>query len=103
MIQAERLDKKEFYTSYRLEEFRVQAIRQILTELYMERANLEYEMHLADVDEDEVLRKLEKLQRYIAKAERLFQRGCERMASRLRARLNGMGRMFDPIRVEASV
>lgn len=71
MIQAEKLGKRDFFTPYRAAETRAGSLRDILTELYIERSNLEYEMQSPGSSKHEVLRKLEKLHRYISKAERL--------------------------------
>lgn len=80
MIQAEKLGKKDYYTPYRVTEIRGGSLRDILTELYIERANLEYEMQTPGSQKHEVLRKLEKLHRYIAKAERLQENNQNQIA-----------------------
>ncbi len=80
MIQAEKLGKRDYYTPYRIAEIRSGSLRDILTELYIERANLEYEMQTPGSQKHEVLRKLEKLHRYIAKAERLQENNNSQIA-----------------------
>jgi hypothetical protein len=68
MIQAERLGIKEDYSLLFMEELKLDSVKKILTEFYMERANLEYEMQLAGSAKKEIMIKLEKLNAYIRKA-----------------------------------
>ena len=69
LIQADRLGIKEQYTPQWFAEQRILANGQILSELYSERSNLEYEMNMLGTDKKELLIKLERLNVYIKKAE----------------------------------
>ena len=71
LIQAERLGVRERYTPTVLEEMKLDALRKILTEFYMEKANLEYEMNVLGSNKKEILIKLERLNSYIRKAQGL--------------------------------
>lgn len=71
LIQAERLGIREQYTPAVMEEMKIDSIRKILTEFYMERANLEYELNMLGSNKKEILIKLERLNSYIRKAESL--------------------------------
>lgn len=68
LIQAERLGIKEDYSPIFMEELKLDSVKKILTEFYMERSNLEYEMQLSGSAKKEILIKLEKLNAYIRKA-----------------------------------
>jgi len=70
-IQAERLGVRDRYTPSAMEEMKIDAIRKILTEFYMERSNLEYELNILGSNKKEILIKLERLNSYIRKAEGL--------------------------------
>jgi hypothetical protein len=71
LIQAERLGIKEQYTPQWFAEQRILATGQVLSELYAERSNLEYEMNMLGTDKKELLIKLERLNVYVKKAEAL--------------------------------
>ncbi|MBU1616969.1 MAG: hypothetical protein KKF06_04195 [Candidatus Margulisbacteria bacterium] len=71
MIQAERLGIKAEYTSAWFLEQETLAYGQVLSELYAERSNLEYEMNMLGSDKKDLLIKLERLHSYIRKAEGL--------------------------------
>ena len=71
LIQAERLGIKDDYSPLVMEELKLGSIGKILTEFYMERANLEYEMSMLGSNKREVLIKLERLHAYIRKAQGL--------------------------------
>src|SRR3989339_170699 len=74
MIQAERLGIKDDYTPAWFIEQKTLAFGKILSELYAERANLEYEMNMLGSDKRDLLIKLERLHSYIRKAESLRER-----------------------------
>lgn len=74
LIQAERLGTKDRYNPLNLEEMKVEAAKKILTEFYMERANLEYELNILGSPKKEILIKLERLNSYVRKAEGLRER-----------------------------
>ncbi|MBU0630687.1 MAG: hypothetical protein KKC80_07220 [Candidatus Margulisbacteria bacterium] len=71
MIQAERLGIKAEYTPAWFLEQETLAYGQVLSELYAERSNLEYEMNMLGSDKKDLLIKLERLHSYIRKAEGL--------------------------------
>lgn len=71
LIQAERLGIRERYSPLYMEEIKVDSARKILTEFYMERSNLEYELNIIGSNKKELLIKLERLNMYIRKAEGL--------------------------------
>ena len=73
-IQAERLGIRERFTPTFMEEMKIDSLRKILTEFYMERSNLEYELNILGSNKKEVLIKLERLNAYIRKAEGLRDR-----------------------------
>jgi len=68
-IQAERLGIKERYSPVYLEELKIDSVRRILSEFYMEKSNLEYELNMFGSKKKEVLIKLERLNSYIRKAQ----------------------------------
>lgn len=69
LTQAERLGVKDDYTPVFMEETKLDAVRKILGEFYMERSNLEYELNMSGTDKRELVIKLERLNSYIRKAE----------------------------------
>lgn len=71
LIQAERLGIRDQYTPEWFAEQRTISVGQVLSELYAERSNLEYELNLLGTDKKELLIKLERLNVYIKKAEGL--------------------------------
>ncbi|MBN2058439.1 MAG: hypothetical protein JW782_06570 [Candidatus Saganbacteria bacterium] len=78
MIQAERLGIKDDYTPLYFEEVKLDSVKKILTEFYMERANLEYEIQMLESDKKELLIKLERLHAYIRKAIGLHERHVQK-------------------------
>lgn len=71
LIQAERLGIRNEYTPAWFVEQKVLAFGKVLSELYAERSNLEYEMNLLGSDKKDLLIKLERLHLFIRKAESL--------------------------------
>ncbi|MDD5382129.1 MAG: hypothetical protein PHH60_00515 [Candidatus Margulisbacteria bacterium] len=68
MIQAERLGIEDEYNPLCLEEMKLDSVKKIMTEFYMERSNLEYELNIMGSKKKEILIKLERLNSYIRKA-----------------------------------
>jgi len=71
LIQAERLGIRNEYTPAWFVEQKVLAFGKVLSELYAERSNLEYEMNMLGSDKKDLLIKLERLHLFIRKAESL--------------------------------
>ena len=78
-IQAERLGIRDRYTPVIMEEIKLDSLRRILTEFYMERSNLEYELNMLGSNKKEILIKLERLNAYIRKAEGLRERHSKKV------------------------
>lgn len=74
ILQAERWGKKDYYTPSKLEEIELDQCHKIKGELLSEKSNLEYEMHMLDSDKKEVLIKLERLNQYLKRADRVVNR-----------------------------
>jgi hypothetical protein len=68
LVQAERLGIRDNYTPLYFEEIKLDSVQKILTDFYMERSNLEYELQTIDSNKKEILIKLERLHSYIQKA-----------------------------------
>jgi len=77
LVQAERLGVRDLYTPLALEEMRLDALRKILTEFYLERSNLEYELNMIGSNKKELLIKLERLNVFILRAQVLLQQKLE--------------------------
>lgn len=73
-IQAERLGIKEDYNPLAMEELKLDSVGKILTEFYMERSNLEYELNIIGSKKRELLIKLERLHAYVRKAQGLHEK-----------------------------
>lgn len=74
LIQAERLGVRENFGPLAAEEIKLDAVRKILTDFYMERSNLEYELNVVGSNKKELLIKLERLNVYIRRAVALHER-----------------------------
>ena len=74
LVQAERLGIRDDYSPVYFEEIKLDSVKKILTEFYMERSNLEYEMQTLEANKKEILIKLERLHAYIRKAVGLHER-----------------------------
>jgi len=70
--QAERWGKDGHYTPLKLEEMELEQGRKIRSDLLTEKSNLEYEMSMLGTDKKEVLIKIERLDSYIKKADRVI-------------------------------
>ncbi|MFH1683438.1 MAG: hypothetical protein ABIA67_01000 [Candidatus Margulisiibacteriota bacterium] len=68
LIQSERLGIRDDYSPLYMEELKLDSVKKIMTEFYMERSNLEYELNMLASNKKELLIKLERLQAYIRKA-----------------------------------
>lgn len=68
ILQAERWGRKDYYTPLRLEETELLQCRKIVGELFTEKANLEYELHLLESNKSEVVQKIERLDLYLKRA-----------------------------------
>ncbi|KAF0134342.1 MAG: hypothetical protein FD145_722 [Candidatus Saganbacteria bacterium] len=73
ILQADRWGKSGFYTPLKLEEMELEQCRKIKSDFLAERSNLEYEMCLLGTDKKEVLIKIERLESYIKKADRVIE------------------------------
>jgi hypothetical protein len=108
LVQAERLGIREQYTPVALEEMKLDAIRKILTEFYMERSNLEYELNMLGSNKKEILIKLERLNSYIRKAESLRDKHYGKFGKLLEKGLGDVQntqkavRRLNPVRIRAS-
>lgn len=74
ILQAERWGRADHYTPIKLEEMEVEQCYKILGDLYAEKANLEYELHILGTDKHEVLIKIERLNVYIKRALSIVQK-----------------------------
>jgi len=86
MVQAERLGIRDRYSPLYLKELEYQALKKHLLAFYQERSNLEYEMQMLGTDKKETLIKLERLEVYIKRAERmsgLFESDIQKMVAKL--------------------
>jgi predicted nuclease with TOPRIM domain len=83
LIQAERVGVREDYSPMHMREVESDALQKHLIAFYQERLNLEYEMQMLGTDKKEVLIKLERLEVYISRAERMAQMYEKEMAKLL--------------------
>jgi len=74
LLQAERWDRGDHYNPIALEEMERDQCYRILGDLYAEKSNLEYEMHILGTDKHETLIKIERLDVYIKKALQVIER-----------------------------
>jgi len=108
LIQAERLGVRDRYTPLVLEEMKLDALRKILTEFYMEKANLEYEMNILGSNKKEILIKLERLHAYIRKAEGLREKHLKNFNKLLEKGVGDKGKVekvvsrLQPKRIQAA-
>ena len=73
VLQAERWGRKGYYTPLKLEEIELEQCRKIRSDFLAEKSNLEYEMNMLGTDKKEVLIKIERLESYIKKADRVIE------------------------------
>ena len=74
ILQADRWGRKDYYSPIKLEEMELDQCRKIKGDLLAEKSNLEYEMHMVDSNKKEVLIKLERLNTYLKRADRVITR-----------------------------
>ena len=74
VLQAERWEKKGYYTPLRLEEITLEQCRKVAGDLLSEKANLGYELHLLDSNKRDLLIKMERLQSYVKRAYRVIEK-----------------------------
>lgn len=72
VLQAERWGRKDYYTQEKIEEMVLEQCYVVKGELLAERANLEYELSSLDSNKKESLIKLERLQTYLSRADRVI-------------------------------
>ena len=72
VMQAERWGRKDYYTPLKLEEMVLGQCRKIYGDFLSEKSNLEYELHLIEADRKEIKMKLDKLEGYMKKANRVI-------------------------------
>jgi hypothetical protein len=108
MVQAERLGIRDQYTPTAMEELSLDAVRKILTELYMERSNLEYELNILGSNKKEILIKLERLNLYVRRAEALRNRHLDKYSNLLEKSLGDQDKTrkavknLKPVKVQAA-
>jgi hypothetical protein len=88
LLQADRWGRKGHYTPLKLEEMELEQCRKIKGDLLAEKSNLEYEMSMLGTDKKEVLIKIERLESYIKKADRVIE-GHERGISKILDKIVG--------------
>ncbi|MBU0686571.1 MAG: hypothetical protein KKB81_01775 [Candidatus Margulisbacteria bacterium] len=70
ILRAENLTgNKGYYSPLKLEEMALDACREIISDLLIEKANLEYELHSLGTDKKEASIKIERVNAYISRAE----------------------------------
>ena len=108
MIQAERLGIRDQYTPLFMEELELDSVRKILTEFYMERSNLEYELNMLGSNKKEILIKLERLNAYIRKAEGLRERHSKKVEELIEKEMGDQKKTrkavkrLNPVRIRAA-
>jgi hypothetical protein len=109
MIQAERLGIRDDYGPLSMEELKIESVGKIMSDLYMEKSNLEYELNIIGSNKKEIQIKLERLNRYIRKAvsvherhhgkfEELIEKGMGDLEKTRRA----LRTVKEPVRVQAA-
>ena len=85
MLKAKNLGVEHLYSPIRLEDMKLQEARKIMGDLLAERTNLQYERSLTGQTNKESIIKLEKIEAYINKCQRVidsYERNIERMLGR---------------------
>lgn len=72
VIKAKKLGVEDKYSGVNFEEMKLDAAKKILDDLNAEKANLEYELYMKGVLDKESTIKLEKINTYITKAQRVI-------------------------------
>lgn len=73
-IKAKKLGIEDKYSAINFESMKTDAAKKILDDLNAEKTNLEYELHMKGILDKESTIKLEKVQMYINKAQRVIAR-----------------------------
>lgn len=73
-IKAKKLGVEDRYSEQNFETMKAEAARKILDDLNAEKSNLEYELYMKGVLDKESTIKLEKIQTYINKANRVIEK-----------------------------
>ncbi len=71
ILQAERWGRANYYTPAKLEEMELDAAKRIKGDFLAEFTNLQYELNLLESDKKEIIIKIERLESYIKRAERV--------------------------------
>jgi len=71
-IKSKKLGIEDKFSELNFEEMKVEAAKSILDDLNSEKSNLEYELYMKGVLDKESTIKLEKIQTYISKAQRVI-------------------------------
>ena len=74
ILQADRWGRSGYYTPLNLEEMEVDAGRRIKGDLLAERANLEYELQMLEVNRREIEMKLSRLESYLKRADNVIKK-----------------------------
>jgi len=83
ILQADRWGKKDHYTPLRMTEMELEQARNIKGEFMSEKANLEYEMNMLGTDKREVLIKIERLDSYVKRCDRIIEQYEKRIGKML--------------------
>ena len=97
LVQADRLGIKNDYNPLAMEEMSLGSISKIMGDLYMEKANLEYEMNTVGSDKKELLIKLERLNRYIRKGISLREQHQSKFEELLEKGVGDIELVFRPV------
>ena len=84
-IKAKKLGVEDKYSEYNFENMKMDAAKRIIDDLNAEKSNLEYELYMKGVLDKESTIKLEKIQTYINKAQRVidkYQKNIGKMAEK---------------------
>lgn len=74
ILQAERWGRKDYYTQDKLEEMELDQCKKIKGDLLSEKNNIEYELNMLDTDKRDVLIKLERLEAYLKRADKVIKK-----------------------------
>ena len=106
LLQADRWGRKGYYTPLKLEEMELEQCRKIKGDLLAEKSNLEYEMSMLGTDKKDVLIKIERLESYIKKADRVIEgheKGITRMLDKIVGDKKAVKRAEDLIRSKSQI
>jgi hypothetical protein len=86
ILQAKRWGREGYYTPVRLDEMTLEQCRKVQGDLLSEAANLGYELFLLESNKRDLLIKMERLEAYLKKAEKVikkYERGIRQQVERL--------------------